>query len=122
MSGDNDVCLVVQEGFLSHRRLTSCFPEDREAGQSILAPAVSQVTLIQHNQYATLAYFGVTCPETHHMTTQRYPVEGLFLLVSLFSSPPVELLFHWPELHHILASKPVTVKDNGITMIGLDRS
>ena len=50
---------------LSHGRLTSYFHGDREEGQSVLGPAVSQVILIQNNQYSTLAYLGTACPGPH---------------------------------------------------------
>lgn len=40
---------------------------EKEEGQSVLALGVSQVTLIQNNQYATLSHFGVTCPESYHL-------------------------------------------------------
>ena len=37
---------------------------DRENGQiALLVLAISQVSLIENNQYATLAYLGAACPE-----------------------------------------------------------
>lgn len=54
-------------------------------GQSVFfAPAVSQVTLTQDNQYATLAYFGTTCLELQQNTlrsrvigkVEKVPVEA----------------------------------------------
>ena len=43
------------------RNLFSALKGDR-GGSDVLAVAVSLVTLIQNNQYATVAYFGVTFP------------------------------------------------------------
>ena len=44
--------------------LFPAFKKDREEEvQSVLTSAVSQVTLIQNNQYATVACFGVACSE-----------------------------------------------------------
>lgn len=34
---------------------------DRERGQSVLAPAVFKVTLIQSNQHARAGYLGAAC-------------------------------------------------------------
>lgn len=34
-----------------------------QEGQSVLIPAIPQVTLTQNNQYTTLAYLGAACPE-----------------------------------------------------------
>ena len=34
----------------------------------VLAPTVFQVTLIQNNQYAKMAYSGMPCPESHQHT------------------------------------------------------
>lgn len=46
-------------------RLFPTFRGWRE-GQSFLALALSQVTLIKNNHYATLAYLGVVCSELYH--------------------------------------------------------
>lgn len=52
--------LLAQGGYLSHGRLISCFPGDRkELQRAPLAPTVSQVTLVQKNQYAKVAHLGV---------------------------------------------------------------
>ena len=54
----------MQGGYFSQGRFISRFQEDREESQSTLfAQSVSQVTLIQNNQYAKMAYFGATCLE-----------------------------------------------------------
>lgn len=52
--------LLVQGGYLSlGGRFISCFQGDREKGQSVLlALAVSQVILIQNNQYASDIFWG----------------------------------------------------------------
>ena len=51
--------LLVQGRYLPYGRFIYCFQGDREEGQSVLLTlAVSQITLIQNNQYATLACFG----------------------------------------------------------------
>ena len=53
------VYLLVQGGDLSHVKFVFCSQGDREEGQSILFTlAVSSVSLIQNNQYATLAFLG----------------------------------------------------------------
>ena len=60
------------------------FPTFRgtKEGQSvILVLAVSQVTLIQNNQYATLAYIGVACPKPHQPCS---PPIGILHLTSSY--------------------------------------
>lgn len=73
VSSDKDVFyLLVQEGYLSYGRLISYSQGDIEEGQGILlAPAISQVTSIQNNQYVILAYLGVTYPEPHYLLESR---------------------------------------------------
>ena len=34
--------------------------------------SLSSVTLIPNNQYATVAYFGVTCPESQHTNSYEH--------------------------------------------------
>lgn len=85
VSGDKDVSLPPGAG---REPLTweidSCFPGDREESQKILlVPIVSQVTLIQSNQYATLVYFGEACPDPHQ---DQFP--ALIRTPVIWISPP----------------------------------
>ena len=59
--------LPVLGRYLSHGNLVPAF-RGTEEGQSVLALAISQVTLIRNTQYAKVAYVGMACPESH----QRY--------------------------------------------------
>lgn len=58
--------LLVQEKYLSHRRSISWFQGDRKKAQSVLlAPAVSQVSLIQIISIPLCCIWRI-CPEPHY--------------------------------------------------------
>lgn len=59
--------LQVQGGCLSHGEFISGFRETKEGQCVLLAPAVSQVTLIQNNQYAKVASFGMAYSAPPHV-------------------------------------------------------
>ena len=100
ISGDKNVSyLLVQEGYLSHERFISCFQGDREGQRVLLAPAVFQVTLIQNNQYSTLAYFELACPEP-----QQYNIiKGDRVTVTLVRTEQNQLAFFFIQYNLFLA-------------------
>ena len=48
------------------RNLFPAFRRTKKGQRVLLALAISQVTLIQNNQYVKVVYFGVACPEPYH--------------------------------------------------------
>lgn len=67
ISGDKNVfSLLVPRGHLSHGSFISHFQEEKEGQGALLIAVISQLPLIQNNQHARVAYFGVTCSERLH--------------------------------------------------------
>ena len=54
--------LTVQESIL-HKGVSLAAKKEKEGQSTLLPPAVSQVPLIQNNQCAKMAYFGMTISE-----------------------------------------------------------
>lgn len=78
ISGDkNVVFLLVQGGHLSHGSCISCFQKKEGSSESSSCTCCFQVTLVQNNQYAKEAEFGVMCSEPLHC----------FLLTAVSSRP-----------------------------------
>ena len=58
--------LLAQGRYLSCGGCISCFQEEKEGQSALLIPIVSQMSFTQNNQYAKVAYLGVTCFELLH--------------------------------------------------------
>lgn len=69
---------LVQQGHLSRGEFMSCFKGDR-GGLEYPSPAVSQVLVIQRNQYAKVASSGTTYPESLQGVASREQVGELVL-------------------------------------------
>ena len=58
--------LLAWGGHLQMRNLFPAFRRTKKGQCVLLALAISQVTLIQNNQYVKVVYFGVACPQPYH--------------------------------------------------------